>query len=147
MQFVVERLAIDPQQPGRLGFVAAGRRQRPPDPLFLSRRIAQSDRRRNSLRQFGGQLGRSDVLARRQQNRPGHGVLQLPQISGPVAGHEQFFSLRIETHHVFVELAVGLIQKKVGIEHNILPALREIGHMEHEFVDAVVEVGTKRSAR
>lgn len=112
MQFVVERLAIDPQQPGRLGFVAAGRRQRPPDPLFLSRRIAQSDRRRNNLRQFGGQLGRSDVLARRQQNRPGHGVLQLPQISGPVAGHEQFFSLRIETHHVFVELAVGLVQKK-----------------------------------
>lgn len=41
VQFVVEGLAVDPQQLGRLRLVAAGSRQRTPDLLLLRSRVAQ----------------------------------------------------------------------------------------------------------
>lgn len=61
MQFVVERLAIDPQQPGRLGFVAAGRRQRPPDPHELCADAGAGELQGDPLQVHIGVLGCEDV--------------------------------------------------------------------------------------
>ena len=48
---------------------------------------------------------------------------------------------------MLVQLAVGLVEEKIGIQHDILAHLPHFGHTERKFVDPVVEVGPERPAR
>ena len=40
---------------------------------------------------------------------------------------------------MLVQLAVGLVEEKIGIQHDILAHLPHFGHTERKFVDPVVE--------
>ena len=48
---------------------------------------------------------------------------------------------------MLVQLAVGLVEEKIGIQHDILAHLPHFGHTERKFVDTVVEVGTEQTPR
>ena len=115
MEFVVERLAVDAEQFGRLRLVAARRRERPADLLLLRGPVAQGMGRRRGFRRrhardLAGKVPAGDVLARGEQRRRKHRVPQLAQIARPVVGSEGRRGRRVESDVVLVVDGEGQLE-------------------------------------
>ena len=116
VQFVVKGLAVDAEQFGGLRLVSPGHGQGAAYLLLLAGRVAQRHRSRTgNPGDFGRQFAAGDIIAPAEQRRRHHRVLHLPQVSRPVITHHGRSGFAVEPDDMLVQLAVGLVEEKIGI--------------------------------
>src|SRR5262245_55652626 len=74
------------------------------------------------------------VAARRQNDRPLDDVLELPQIAGPRVALEEIESLGGEPVHLLVHLGLGLAEKVMRQDRDVLDAFPEGRQRDREGV-------------